>query len=95
MHRRRLALVLSRWSQRASISRARTLGPRACKTRFAFRCCWTALTFHRGRSTGNAPSDTPHLHFTIFRLRPEKRWWEGVAVNPYPLWASPASPAAR
>ena len=37
-------------------------------------------------TTGNAPKDTPHLHFTIFRLGPEKRWWEGVAVNPYPLW---------
>jgi hypothetical protein len=35
--------------------------------------------------------NTPHLHFTIFRLGPEKRWWEGVAVNPYPLWA-PATP---
>ncbi len=38
-------------------------------------------------TTGNAPSGTPHLHFTIFRLGPERRWWEGVAVNPYPLWA--------
>jgi murein DD-endopeptidase MepM/ murein hydrolase activator NlpD len=38
-------------------------------------------------TTGNAPPNTPHLHFTIFRLGPEKRWWEGVAVNPYPLWA--------
>lgn len=38
-------------------------------------------------TTGNAPSDTPHLHFTIFRLGPERRWWEGVAVNPFPLWA--------
>lgn len=42
-------------------------------------------------TTGNAPPDTPHLHFTIFRLGPEKRWWEGVAVNPYSLWA-PAPP---
>jgi len=42
-------------------------------------------------TTGNAPPGTPHLHFTIFRLGPEKRWWEGVPVNPYPLWA-PAAP---
>jgi murein DD-endopeptidase MepM/ murein hydrolase activator NlpD len=42
-------------------------------------------------TTGNAPPGTPHLHFTIFRLGPEKRWWEGVPVNPYPLWA-PAVP---
>ena len=36
-------------------------------------------------STGNANPDAPHLHFAIFRLGPEKRWWEGVPVNPYPL----------
>jgi murein DD-endopeptidase MepM/ murein hydrolase activator NlpD len=39
-------------------------------------------------TTGNAPPTTPHLHFTIFKLGPEKRWWEGVPINPYPLWAS-------
>jgi murein DD-endopeptidase MepM/ murein hydrolase activator NlpD len=44
-------------------------------------------------TTGNAAADTPHLHFTIFRLGPEKRWWEGVAVNPFPLWAP--APAVR
>ena len=38
-------------------------------------------------TTGNAPTGTPHLHFTIFRLGPEKRWWEGTPINPYPLWA--------
>jgi murein DD-endopeptidase MepM/ murein hydrolase activator NlpD len=38
-------------------------------------------------TTGNAPKDTPHLHFTIFKLGPDKNWWQGVAVNPYPLWA--------
>jgi peptidoglycan LD-endopeptidase LytH len=38
-------------------------------------------------TTGNAPPTTPHLHFTIFRLGAEKRWWEGVPINPYPLWA--------
>lgn len=35
-------------------------------------------------STGNAKPDAPHLHFTIFRLGPDKRWWKGKAVNPYP-----------
>ncbi|MBL8214603.1 MAG: M23 family metallopeptidase [Bryobacterales bacterium] len=35
--------------------------------------------------TGNAPPDTPHLHFTIFQLGPEKQWWKGTAINPYPL----------
>ena len=36
-------------------------------------------------STGNASPEAPHLHFAIFLLGPEKRWWEGTAVNPYPL----------
>ncbi len=36
-------------------------------------------------TTGNAPPDTPHLHFAIFELGPEKRWWEGKPVNPYPF----------
>jgi peptidoglycan LD-endopeptidase LytH len=35
-------------------------------------------------STGNADPGTPHLHFTIFELGPEKNWWQGKAVNPYP-----------
>ena len=36
-------------------------------------------------STGNASPDAPHLHFAILVLGPEKRWWEGIAINPYPL----------
>jgi murein DD-endopeptidase MepM/ murein hydrolase activator NlpD len=36
-------------------------------------------------STGNASPEAPHLHFAIFELGPEKRWWQGTAVNPYPL----------
>ena len=39
-------------------------------------------------STGNASPDGPHLHFAIFVLGPEKRWWEGQAINPYPLLRS-------
>jgi len=35
-------------------------------------------------STGNASPEAPHLHFAIFRLGPERRWWEGEALNPYP-----------
>ena len=34
-------------------------------------------------TTGNAPKDTPHLHFAIFRLAERGRWWEGVAIDPY------------
>ena len=34
-------------------------------------------------TTGNAPRDTPHLHFAIFKMTDEKRWWEGTAIDPY------------
>ena len=36
-------------------------------------------------TTGNAPPNTPHLHFAIFRLNAEKRWWEGTPIDPYDL----------
>jgi len=36
-------------------------------------------------TSGNAPPQTPHLHFAIYRLGPEKRWWEGAAIDPYPV----------
>ena len=36
-------------------------------------------------TSGNAPKNTPHLHFAIFRLGADKHWWEGDPVNPYPL----------
>jgi murein DD-endopeptidase MepM/ murein hydrolase activator NlpD len=36
-------------------------------------------------STGNASEDAPHLHFAVFVLDADKRWWKGTAVNPYPL----------
>ena len=35
-------------------------------------------------TTGTAPPQAPHLHFAIFRLGPERRWWQGTAVNPWP-----------
>jgi murein DD-endopeptidase MepM/ murein hydrolase activator NlpD len=36
-------------------------------------------------TTGNAPRNTPHLHFAIYRLSDTKQWWAGSAVNPYPV----------
>ena len=33
--------------------------------------------------TGNAPKDTPHLHFAIFKLTAEKKWWQGTPIDPY------------
>jgi peptidoglycan LD-endopeptidase LytH len=41
-------------------------------------------------STGNAPPNAPHLHFTIFRLAAEKQWWKGEAVNPFPYLTRPS-----
>jgi murein DD-endopeptidase MepM/ murein hydrolase activator NlpD len=36
-------------------------------------------------STGNADPSAPHLHFAMFALGPDKKWWQGTAINPYPL----------
>lgn len=36
-------------------------------------------------TTGNAPANTPHLHFAVEDLPPTKEWWKGIAINPYPL----------
>jgi murein DD-endopeptidase MepM/ murein hydrolase activator NlpD len=36
-------------------------------------------------STGDASPDAPHLHFEITRLHPDKKWWQGDAINPYPV----------
>lgn len=36
-------------------------------------------------ASGNADPKTPHLHFAIFVLGPEKQWWKGSPINPYPL----------
>lgn len=34
-------------------------------------------------TTGNAPPNTPHLHFAIWRLGPGKGRWNGAPINPY------------
>jgi murein DD-endopeptidase MepM/ murein hydrolase activator NlpD len=34
-------------------------------------------------TTGNAPSNTPHLHFAVFELTKDRRWWEGRPLDPY------------
>lgn len=38
--------------------------------------------------SGNASPGGPHLHFAIHRTTPEEQWWQGTAINPYPLIAS-------
>jgi murein DD-endopeptidase MepM/ murein hydrolase activator NlpD len=37
-------------------------------------------------TTGNAPPNTPHLHFAVFELSADRQWWKGRAVDPYPLF---------
>ena len=52
-------------------------------------------TVHKGDrlgfvgTSGNSPPNAPHLHFTIVKLGPAKRWWEGTPIDPFPLWALP------
>ena len=36
-------------------------------------------------STGNASANAPHLHLGIDRIGPEKHWWGGTPVDPYPI----------
>ena len=38
-------------------------------------------------STGNANPAAPHLHFAVVELTPEKQWWKGTPLNPYPMMA--------
>jgi murein DD-endopeptidase MepM/ murein hydrolase activator NlpD len=41
-------------------------------------------------TTGNAPKNTPHLHFAISKLDPDKRWWGGTALDPFLVWRDPS-----
>ena len=34
-------------------------------------------------TSGNAPKDTPHLHFAIFQMTDQKQWWQGTPIDPY------------
>ena len=36
-------------------------------------------------STGDASPEAPHLHYAISLMAPGEGWWQGLAVNPYPL----------
>jgi murein DD-endopeptidase MepM/ murein hydrolase activator NlpD len=37
-------------------------------------------------TSGNAPKNTPHLHFAIFKLGADKRWWQGTPIDPYQVF---------
>ena len=43
-------------------------------------------------STGNASPLAPHLHFSIFRLGPERQWWRGTPINPFKVWRATIAP---
>jgi lipoprotein-anchoring transpeptidase ErfK/SrfK len=46
-------------------------------------------------STGNADRAHPHLHFTIFKLGPERHWWKGTAIDPYPIFMAGSNLSRR
>jgi murein DD-endopeptidase MepM/ murein hydrolase activator NlpD len=54
------------------------------------------LKIHRGQvigfvgTTGNAPANSPHLHFAITQIGTDKKWWGGRPIDPYPLLRSSA-----
>ncbi len=43
-------------------------------------------------SSGNADAGAPHLHFAVTELGPDKKWWEGTPIDPYPLIAGLGEP---
>ena len=49
------------------------------------------MKVHRGEviayvgSTGDAGPNNPHLHFAIAAIGPDKKWWGGTPINPYPI----------
>jgi murein DD-endopeptidase MepM/ murein hydrolase activator NlpD len=43
-------------------------------------------------TTGNAPPNTPHLHFQVMRMIDSRQWWEGPPVNPNGYFADAGTP---
>ena len=41
-------------------------------------------------TTGNAPPDTPHLHFQVMRRGAGARYWEGTPIDPRPFLVNDA-----
>jgi len=37
-------------------------------------------------TSGNAPANTPHLHFAVFELKGDRKWWQGTAIDPYQVF---------
>lgn len=40
-------------------------------------------------TTGNAPENVPHLHFQVMRWPEDGAYWNGIALDPLPLFAEP------
>jgi murein DD-endopeptidase MepM/ murein hydrolase activator NlpD len=40
-------------------------------------------------TTGNAPPDTPHLHFQVMVRREDARYWDGTPIDPRPFFERP------
>lgn len=38
-------------------------------------------------TTGNAPRNTPHLHFQIMKYGRGRAWWDGPPINPFSFFA--------
>jgi murein DD-endopeptidase MepM/ murein hydrolase activator NlpD len=38
-------------------------------------------------TTGNAPKNTPHLHFQMMRFVDARQWWNGPPFDPRPFLA--------
>lgn len=36
-------------------------------------------------TTGNAPKNTPHLHFQIMRMPADGKYWAGEPIDPWPI----------
>lgn len=45
--------------------------------------------------SGNSDPNAPHLHFAVFELTPEKLWWKGTPINPFPLLSDQQAVAAQ
>lgn len=39
-------------------------------------------------TSGNAPPNTPHLHFAVFALGATHQWWKGQPLDPYLVFES-------
>jgi murein DD-endopeptidase MepM/ murein hydrolase activator NlpD len=40
-------------------------------------------------TTGNAPANTPHLHFQVMRRGNGRAWWDGPPINPWSFFVLP------